>query len=673
MTLFLLFVLGAPPQEAEKQVREALGALEKALAAPDESLGDHFDLSRLVKEMERRGAIPDVQDEGRFRYRSAGRLGQNLAGMAAAPGALRGGWESIQPLGVRLNAAGDEAEALCRVAIGGRKSRFRFWLIREGNTWRTFDLENLDGSFRLSVIGLQYTPGVRDDDDRYALRDGVMSLQRGAVHLAQGQPEATREAMDMARRAGPPEYVMAWIDLVDGQALSALGEPEAALKAAARVLARQKDLAQAHRLKAVCHAALGEHEKAIAAAKEYLKLVGDEAQAWTLIGKSHERLDQTDPAIEAFRKGAECDSEDYRSRLELGRVLLHRHPADEARPHLAAAARLAPVQEKVFESVADLLDREGAHAAALEISEEAASRRPDDPAVLLRRGRALRKLGRSAKAEELIGSAATLEPGDPEIGREFILALAQAGKDAEALERVKAGAKMVDGYIRAFVHAAAGRSAQALEALKPALLEEWNLVALLARIEAEPVFVKLREGEEGRTLLEPARATRDYWKARQDLKLTPEELHRMAVERIKAVPDHSLAYADQGHALRKLQRYPEAERAIRKAIEMSPDKTLHQDELGRTLAAQGKLEEALDVADFLLKARPKSEQSGLDLRVAVYAIAGERERAVKALHELLGKHPDWHSAVTPGEDLDGFRKLPAVQELIRKARAKGLK
>ena len=138
----------------------------------------------------------------------------------------------------------------------------------------------------------------------------MQTLQRAAVHLAKGQAEGARDALAMARRSTPPEYVMDWIDLVDGQALSALGDDAGALKAADRVLVRQKDLAVAHRLKAACHAALGEPAKAIAAGKEYLRLVGDDAEMWTLIGRASEALDQIEPAIEAYREGVDADAQD---------------------------------------------------------------------------------------------------------------------------------------------------------------------------------------------------------------------------------------------------------------------------------------------------------------------------------------------------------------------------
>jgi tetratricopeptide (TPR) repeat protein len=672
MPILLLLALATASPQAESKVRETIGVLEKALVAKDETLGDLFDVPRLLKEMERRGSIPD----GEYRFRSARRLEDNLAAIASAPGALNGGWNRIEPLSVRLNPAGDEAEALCRVTIGGKKTKFRFWLTRAGESWRAFDLESIDGSYRLSVIGLQYTPGVHDDGDRNALRDGVMTLQRASVYLAKGKPEGARDALDMARRSGPPEYVMDWINLVDGQALSMLGDSAGGLKAADRVLARQKDLAVAHRLKATCHAALGEPARAILAAKEYLKLVGDEAEMWTLVGRACEKLDQTDEALEAFRKGADADAEDSDSRRELGRILLDRRRTAEAAAWFAAAARLAPAEEKAFENAADLLDRAGAHAEALALAEEAAQRRPDDAAVLFRRGRALRNLGRSKDAEETLRGALKVHPDDSDIPKELVLVLAQSGKDGEAQERMKivaAGDSWPHAYLRAFVHAAASRRTQALEELKTVFRAEQVLQTTVAWIDKEPVFEKLRGEKESKGLLDAARATRDYWLARQNSKLPPEEMLRIARERIQAVPDHAMAYFDQGHALRRLARYAEAEPPVRKAIEKSGDKTLFQDELGRTLAAQGKLEEALAVAEELIRAQPKAEEFGMDLRVAVFAIAGKREAALKALQSLLDKHPAWHPAAASGEELDEFRKLPSVQELLRKARSKSRK
>jgi tetratricopeptide (TPR) repeat protein len=671
MSIVLLLALAAAPQQAETKVRDAIGALEKALTAKDDSVGDQFDFPRLLKEMERRGSIPDGTGDGFGR--GVRRLEENFSSIISAPGALNGGWDRVEPLSVRINPAGDEAQAFCRVTIGGKKSKYRFWLSRAGDAWKPFDYEALDGSYRLSVIGLQYAPGVFDDEDKNALRDGVMTLQRASVHLTKGQAAGAREALAMARRSSPPAYVLDWIDLVDGLALNALGNPSGGLKAADRVLDRQKDLAVAHRLKALCLASLGESAKAILAAKDYLQLVGDDADLWVLVGGACEKLDQGNQAIEAYRKAADADPEDRFSRWHLGRVSLEQRRTTEAAAWFTAAARLAPPGERIFENAADLLDRSGAHGEALELSNQEALRRPEDPAVLFRRGRALRALGRIKDAEEVLRRAPTGSPDTADVSRELVLVLAQSGKDGEAQERMRlvaAGDGWAPASLRAFVHAAAGRSARALEELKTALRAEESLTTSFSWIEKEAVFDGLRKDKEGGALWEGARATRDYWLARQDPKLAPDQRLRIAAERIRAVPDHALAYGDQGRLLRRLRRLDESLDSIHQAIQKSGDKTLFQDELGKTLAAQGRLDEALAVAEGLIRARPNAEELGMDLRVSVFEIAGKRDAAVRALQLLLEKHPDRHASVAAGEELEEFRRLAAVQELLRIARAR---
>jgi tetratricopeptide (TPR) repeat protein len=648
MTIALLLSLSIALQEAEAKVRDAIATLEKALVANDGSVEDQLDLQGLLREMERRGSIPDSG----FRVRGVRRLEENLTTLAASPGALNGGWKRIVPLTVRVAAAGDEADAFCRVTIGERKQSFRLWLSRVDGAWKLSDLENLDGTYRLSVIGLQYSPGVRDDDDRQALRDGVMALQRGAVALGKGQHEAARDALAMARRCSPPEYVLDWIDLLDGLAHNGMGDLLLALKAADRVLSRQKDLAVALRLKMTCHAELREHAKAVAAGMEYLKLVGDDAEMWTFVGESYERLGKADEAIEAYRKGAAADPEDPCSRKALGELLVERGRAKEAAPWFSAASRLAPPEEKAFENASDLLDRAGAHAEALALADEAVALRPDDASVLARRGRALRTVGRLKEAEELLRRASRLHPDDAEIPQELVLALAQSGKDAEA----QALTAKVGEYVRAFVHAAAGRPERSLEELAVLFRTERALAWTVAWVEKEPVFDKIR----GDKIVTAARATRDYRKASDNPYLAPEVMLRIAQARTAAVPEDGPAWVDQGRILRLLRRPAEAEPVLRKAIEKSKDKAPAQDELARALAAQGKLEEALAVA----------EESGRELGVALHAIAGKREAAIKALQKALEEKPDRHAAIVSGDELDEFRRLTAVQDLLRKARAK---
>jgi len=375
MIIVLLLALAAAPQQADAKVREALGTLEKALASKDDSVGDQFDLQRLLKVMERSGSIPDGTGDG-FQSRGVRRLEENLSTVVSAAGTLNGGWERIEPLSVRLNATGLEAEALCRVTIGGKKGRFRFWLCRAGDSWKPYDYENLDGSYRLAVIGMQYAPGVWDDEEKNTLRDSVATLQRAQVYLSKGQLTGARDALGMARRSDPPAYVRDWVDLVDGLALHAMGNAAGALKAADRALVRQKDLAIAHRLKAACHVSLGESVKAIEAAKEYLRLVGDDPEGWTLVGAALEKMDQPEKALDAYRKAVDSDPEDAAARWKLARALRRQRRFDDAHAEIRKALEKNGEDLRLQDERGRLLAAQGELEAALAVAEELIRSKP---------------------------------------------------------------------------------------------------------------------------------------------------------------------------------------------------------------------------------------------------------------------------------------------------------
>jgi tetratricopeptide (TPR) repeat protein len=371
MTIALLLALATVSAQAETKVRDAIGALEKALTAKDDAVGDQFEFSRLLKEMERRGSIPDGTGDGFGR--GVRRLEENFSSIISAPGALNGGWERLEPLSVKVSPTGDEAQAFCRVTIGGKKSKYRFWLSRSGDSWRPFDFENLDGSYRLSVIGLQYAPGIFDDEDKNSLRDGVMTLQRAQVYLTKGQVSGARDALSMARNSTPPAYVLDWIDLVDGLALRALGNDAGALKLADRVVAHQKDLAVAHRLKAACHLSLGEPAKSMQAAKDYIQLVGDDAEAWVLIGGAWEKLNEADQALEAYRKAADVDPGDWDSRRQQGRLLRRLRRFDDSLAVIRAAIEKSGEKARFQDELGRTLAAQGKVEEALAVADEVRS------------------------------------------------------------------------------------------------------------------------------------------------------------------------------------------------------------------------------------------------------------------------------------------------------------
>ncbi|HXX92574.1 MAG TPA: tetratricopeptide repeat protein, partial [Planctomycetota bacterium] len=638
---------------------------------PKEPLVERFSLIRMLREFEAQGGdkVPPEGDEGRTRLLD--RLKAALPAWTRASAAVGGEWERIRMLHAKLRPGGDEAEILSQVTLGGSRSRFRFWMIREGDDWKVFDFETLDGGLRfsVSVVALSATME-KDAEARKSMHQAFAALLAAFRQLTSGEFEEARKSLAGARKAEPPAQVRGWIDLLDAQALASLERYDESLEAADRALGAQKDLALAHQLKGLAYAALEKHEEAIAAEREFIKLVGDDAEAWLAIGEEFEKLGKAGEALEAFRKGAASDDEDFACRLNLGRLLVEGGRGEEARANLLAASRLAAPGEGVFEEAAELLAGAGDHPGVLELAQERVKRTPADPTVLLWQGRSLRRLGRLEEAQEVLGRAVKAEKekdeDSSECAEELVFALAQAGKGPEALER--AGSLAVgDGdsarFVRLFLHAMAGRTEKGAQELK-ALLEEDD--EAVDRILGEPALTAFAKRDEVQKVLGPARARREFERAVEKcLKGDWEGLLKLSRDRGQAAPDDDRALYYQGYALRRLRRFGEAVEALRAAAGKAKEPREAREELGRALAALGQVDGALAQAEAIL---PEGKARGLSLRTAVFWIAGKPDQAVSALRDLLKEDPHWHEVVEKDADLVEFRKLPAVRDELKRAK-----
>jgi tetratricopeptide (TPR) repeat protein len=661
-----------PKPETESQIRAALEKLSRAMSGDEkESFADRFSFPRMVKELEAQGALKGLSEGDEARKLFIERLKATFPTMARTMASMGGAWEKIRMLHLKLQSGGEEAETFCHVTIAGSRTRFRFWLAREGEDWKLFDYEMLDGGMRLSATVAALSASMsRDAETRTAMQKMFAALIAGIQHVAAGEVDQARASCAGARQAKPPGRIHAWIDLFDAHALAYQAKFEEAIQAADRALDVQKDLALAHHLKATAYAALDESEKAIASEKEYMRFVGDDTEAWLAIGEAYEKLGKPAEAIEAFRKGTAFDDEDFSCRMNLGRLLVGEGKAVEAKPHLLAASRIASPGEGVFEEAAEALSGSGEHAAVLELAEEGGKRTPDDETVRLWQGRARRRRSRLGEAEKVLRRAALKEKEkdeeSSECAEELVFALAQAGKHQEALERagfLAVGQGDSARYVRLFLHAMAGRAQKGVEELR-ALLEEDDEV--VDRILKEPAFEKFRLDAEVRKVLDPARAKRDFHQAVQKrMKGDWEGMLKLSLERAAVVPDDPLTLYFQGYALRRLRRFEEAAKALRGAVQKGKETRDPREELGRALAALGKVDEALAEPDALMA---ESKARGLALRVAIYAIAGKTDLAISALRELLKEDRQWHEVVRKDTDLEEFRKLPAVLEQLKRAK-----
>ena len=668
----LVLAAGLGPQDTEEaRVQTFLDAFVKAMIAKDgAAINRCFHLRRMVQELETRGVQFGLADpEAREKVLQAA-----LPKIGAAAGMLGVGWEKIRLLRLKPKPDGPEAEAFCRLTLtGGSRSKIRFWLVKADDAWKIYDLEMQEENMRLSVtLGAVYATMAGDDKSRRAVMMAFMTLQKALQQLGAGEAEEANKTLQKAIDAEPPVLVRAWLELVNAQTLQVLGRHEEAVKSADRVLELQKDIVVAHHLKAAAYFELEEFEKCIACEKEFMKAVGDDAEAWEVIGNAYDKLKKRDDAIEAYRKGAASDDEEHSNRMSLARLLLAAGKPGEAAPVLLQAVRNAK-DEDIFQEAADLLDGQGTPEGLLALAEDELTRSPDDGSVRRWQGRALRKLKRYEESEKVLRAAIANDKEDTASADELVLTLVHSGKDKEAMA-------LVDGmsaereerahFLRAYVHAVADRPAKAVEELARFLDGDEDAEVMLEEVENEAVFKKARESAEFKSLAERTKARSEYTRATDTLveKEDWDGLLKLSKERAGAAPDHAHAHYNQGRALRRLGRLLDAEIALKAAIAKSKLKPKYFEELGKALAAQGRLDEALALADDF-QSKGQNKDHALFMRVAFYAMVKKSGPAIKALEELLKEKSYWWSVVEEDADLEEFRKLQGVQDLLKKAKS----
>ncbi|MGE5179660.1 MAG: protein kinase domain-containing protein [Bacteroidota bacterium] len=112
-----------------------------------------------------------------------------------------------------------------------------------------------------------------------------------------------------------------------------------------------------------------------------------------------------------------------------------------------------------------------------------------------------------------------------------------------------------------------------------------------------------------------------------------EEAEALLVEALQKDPLNPFAYNVLGHHYRFVDRFPDAERAYRKSIELQPQRIGTHHLLAIVLAAEGKDVEALEAA----KQEP-AEWARLTALAYVHCLGGRAAESEAALRELEAKH-----------------------------------
>jgi len=246
-------------------------------------------------------------------YRTAGADADPIAGPVRARLALvdavRAGGPGFAPESVEVRQVlpGDGANefvAAARHRTGGRAATYRWWLVRAGNGWKVFDLEDVRTGVRLSrqAAGQLIRGGVSPE-----VRAGLAALGPAAAKLAAGDPDGAAAALAPARTAALPPDGFAVRCLIEGGVAAVTGKADEARAWADRADAAAPGMPAVSHLRASAAAAVGDWAAVVGPARAYVAAVGPDAPTARLLGTALRELGRPAEAVAAFEMGLRDD------------------------------------------------------------------------------------------------------------------------------------------------------------------------------------------------------------------------------------------------------------------------------------------------------------------------------------------------------------------------------
>jgi tetratricopeptide (TPR) repeat protein len=346
-----------------------------------------------------------------------------------------------------------------------------------------------------------------------------------------------------------------------------------------------------------------------------------DTEAWRRLAELEEARRHFEESRRAWEGLIRQDPDDADALLALGRLALRAGDAPGAGAFFNQAVHLAPDESEARARVAlAWLDaRRTAEALAVV---DAGLRGRTDARLLYLRGVALREERRWSEAAAAFGAVAS---GDPDVDLAALAAhasvLAQAGRAAEALALLDPALAAIPGDVRliaarGYVLEKAGRAAEAVT---------WLTEALATQPRAERLWFALGVAQ-------------DRAGDRAGAIQTMQSILEMAPDSAEAMNFVGYSWAEKG------ERIDEAEKLVRRAVEIDPDSGSYLDSLGWVLFQRGDLPgaiAALERAEALAGPEPTIlEHLGDAYRRSGREADAARawRRAVKALDD--GAEPD---------------------------------
>lgn len=438
---------------------------------------------------------------------------------------------------------------------------------------------------------------------------------------------------------------------------------EAAALAAAEALARELPLEARGFLKVARHyAERGESAHAERMLERAVERAPGDAEVWQMLARAREAQGKLEAAMAAHQKALERDPEDLETLFAVAKLLLRREDALGAGAYLDQAVAVAPQDGGVRIRVALAFLSAQRFDQAVRYLEEARGLSPDDPRPhyftgVVRQQRAAKLDGARERERELRAAAAAFGavPSSAELYAQAQVHLANcltesgdAGRAVDLLRRAIGERPGESGYYTALTAALAklGRVGEAVELLEKRLAVQTTpeMVDALASAyqkagrlpEAIAVLRRaLDTAPRDETLLfalgamyeKSGRFEESIGQMRQVLAVNPQSAQAMNFI------GYTLADKDMD--------LDEAERLVRRALELRPDNGAYVDSLGWILFKRGELERAveqLERAESLMPDAVIAEHLG-----DVYGKLARRKDAAEAYRRalrVLDREPD---------------------------------
>jgi tetratricopeptide (TPR) repeat protein len=407
------------------------------------------------------------------------------------------------------------------------------------------------------------------------------------------------------------------------------------------------------------HLALGDRDAALADYDRIVKLAPRLADGYGLRGNVYLEQQKFSKAEREYRRAVQLAPTDFRGHYALGDLYLARRKYKDAEKLFRQLLKPNPSDARAhfglglaYEGQQQYTPALRDYSRALSEYEQALKLAPEDPELLVARGRIHYFLAQSESARQDLDIALKRMPTDLTALLYRGLVFESLGNDGkhDYYESYKSALKDYEELVRLAPREpdAHTRRASALVALS----------AYDRAVEAYDRVLAL-DGKNAQTWADKADCLRLWADLFEAEALVGEKLTEgcaAADAALKLDPDHAMAQAVRGAILTQLTSYDAALSSLNAALDTAPNYHWARKERGKALYFQGDAERALDVFRELAGGSTGFESLGLAGQILTLGKLSRPEEARKALEKSLGSPPrDPNACISLGRSFVEFK------------------